>query len=156
MGVTALIVVAVFAWSSRTGRLGVVLTAATFILLLATPSWFLHYAGIVGGPFAIMLGGAADSLGRLLVRRRRQVVAASTAVAVLLGYGLANEATTLGEPFPAAALALAGASVPGCMTTDDPTALIETGWLQRNFARHCPLVADLGGYSYDQIPAIPS
>jgi alpha-1,2-mannosyltransferase len=153
VAVTALIVVAIFAWwSSRIGRLGVVLAAATCGLLLATPSWFVHYAGILGGPFAIMLGAAADALGRLLVRRRRQFAGAAAAVAVLVGYGLANQTTTLGEPFPAAALAVAAVGIPGCMTTDDPTALIETGWLQRNFARHCRLVADLGGYSYDHIP----
>jgi len=42
--------------------------------------------------------------------------------------------------------------VPGCVTTDDPTLLIETNLLKRNLTRGCRLVVDLGGYSYHLQP----
>jgi hypothetical protein len=45
------------------------------------------------------------------------------------------------------------AQTSGCVTTDDPVALIETGALQRNFALRCPVVLDPSGYSYDLQPA---
>ena len=40
----------------------------------------------------------------------------------------------------------------GCVTTDDPTSLIELDVLSRNLDRSCLLVADLGGYSYYMQP----
>ena len=41
------------------------------------------------------------------------------------------------------------ASAPGCVTSDDPTALVETDSLSRNLSRGCRFIADLGGNSHD-------
>lgn len=53
-----------------------------------------------------------------------------------------------GSPFPAEQLA-GVRDAPGCVTADDPTTLIRLNLLNRNLDRGCPLVADLGGYTYD-------
>lgn len=54
--------------------------------------------------------------------------------------------------FPGRSLRPALTDVAGCVTTDDPVALIESGTLQQNFRRGCPTVVDLSGYSYDLRP----
>jgi alpha-1,2-mannosyltransferase len=59
---------------------------------------------------------------------------------------------SFGRPFPAAPIAETAAPLRGCVTTDDPTSLIQTDLLQRNFQHGCRLVVDLGGYSYDIHP----
>jgi hypothetical protein len=60
---------------------------------------------------------------------------------------------SFGRPFPAAApIAKRATPLGGCVTTDDPTSLIQTDLLQRNFQHGCRLVVDLGGYSYDIHP----
>ncbi len=58
-----------------------------------------------------------------------------------------------GSHFPGRTLEQVLAQAPGCVTTDDPIALIETGALRRNFALGCPVVVDPSGYSYDLQPA---
>jgi hypothetical protein len=71
----------------------------------------------------------------------------------LLGYGVAVlPGLTFGSHFPGRSLERVFARVPGCVTSDDPITLIETGALKRNFDLRCPLVLDPGGYSYDLQP----
>lgn len=160
-----LVAAVVLAIRSRVGRLGVLVLAVSWVVLLTTPSWFVHYSGLAAAPTLVVLGSAVAQLGRLWHRRaghgrlrRARIVPAAAAlitVVALLGYAVPILASTVGDPFPGRQLAARLAAVDGCVTTDEPTVLIETNVLQRNLARNCPLVADLGGYSYDLPTAQP-
>ena len=46
------------------------------------------------------------------------------------------------------------ADLPGCVTADEPAALIQLDVFSRNIARGCPVVIDLGGNSYDLTPGL--
>jgi hypothetical protein len=147
----------VLAVRSRQGRLAVVVLLASCALLLSTPPWFIHYAGLIAAPAAIMVGAAGGTL--ISVARSTGTRALITA---LLMAGLAVVAVPIlsvsfGRTFPAGPIAQRAASLGGCVTADDPRSLIQTNLLQRNFQHGCPLLVDLGGYSYDIHPgtAIP-
>jgi hypothetical protein len=140
---------AVIALRTPVGQLAVAVLAACVVLLLATPSWFVHYAGLAAAPAALMVGAVATSGTTHLARRRLNVLVAAAVAAVLVGSGLVAATQSFGTPFPGRTLAAGLAGDGGCVTTDDPTVLIESDVLQRNLDRGCPLVLDLGGYSYD-------
>jgi alpha-1,2-mannosyltransferase len=151
VGVVLVVAVAgcVFAIRSRQGRLAVVVLMASSALLLSTPLWFVHYAGLTAAPAAIMVGAAAATLIGV-----SKSIGARGLIASLLVAGLAVVAVPMlgarfGRPFPAAAIAETAGPLGGCITTDDPTTLIQTDLLQRNLQRGCKLVVDLGGYSND-------
>ena len=130
------------------GRLAAVLLGVGLILLFASPSWSTDYASLLAAPLAILLGAA---VGLLLGRSRPWLRLAGGVVVVgaLAGYtALSAPTTTFGPGFPGRSLGRLLADTPGCVTTDDPTALVEADLLQRNLARGCALMADLGGYSY--------
>lgn len=139
----------VLAFTTRTGRVAVVVLTSCVALLLLTPSWFAHYAGLAAAPAALVVGAAAS---RVVEHANRQWtialvgVLAATSLVWSVGIGVTR---TFGSPFPGRQLAAAAAASPGCVTADDVTALIESNLLGRNFSRHCPVVVDLGGYSYD-------
>jgi alpha-1,2-mannosyltransferase len=130
----------------------VVVLLASSALLLSTPPWFVHYAGLIAAPAAIMVGAAAGTLigvARSIGARR---LIASLLVAGLAVVAMPMLSVGFGRTFPAAPIATGAARLGGCLTTDDPTTLIQTNLLQRNFQRGCKLVVDLGGYSYDIHP----
>ena len=142
----------VLAVRSRQGQPAVVVLVATSVLLLCTPPWFVHYAGLIAAPAAIMVGAAT----RTLIGAVRSFGARGL-IAFLLVAGLAVVAVPIlsasfGRPFPAAPIAKKTAPLGGCVTTDDPTTLLQTNLLPRNFQRGCRLVVDLRGYSYDLHP----
>jgi lipoprotein signal peptidase len=136
------------AWSSEVGRLAGVVLVAVLILLMSTPSWFLHYSGLAAAPLAVVAGAAAAALSD---RARRGWVRATIALLLCAGLvaGSVPDVTArFGRPFPGTELAV---SVPssGCVTSDDPATLIQLDVLSRNIQLGCPFVVDLGGYSYD-------
>jgi hypothetical protein len=127
-------------------------------VLLASPSWFVHYASFSAAPIALVVGAAyAAAIDRLegwqrggLREQRLRPVLAVLVAAALVGLGLPVAVSAdFGARFPGAKLAAALQTTSGCVTTDDPTALIESNTLQRNLDRRCRFVVDLGGYSYD-------
>ena len=142
------VVVVALALRARVGRLAAVLLAVGLVLLFASPAWSTDYASLVAAPLAVLLGVA---VGVLLARTRPWLglTGGVAAVGVLAGYtALSVPTTTFGPSFPGRSLARLLADTPGCVTSDDPAALVEADLLQRNLARGCPLMADLGGYSY--------
>ncbi len=138
---------ALTALRSGLGRLAVLTLVATMTLLLNTPSWFLHYAGLSAAPLALVVGSAVGVLGNRAGRRGFGVVTLAFVAGLAL---LAVPAVTgrFGHPFPGQRLGVALAGTPGCVTTDEPTSLLEADVLNRNLDRGCPLMADLGGYTY--------
>jgi len=149
---TLLLGASVLAWRIPAGQLGVVLMAASLLLLLSAPPWSPDYGALIGPPAVAIAGGAAAALEGPSVSRPPVGVAAAL-LAVLVGYlVVAGPGKPFGHRFPGASLAAQLADIPGCVTTDDPTLLVETNLLSRNLARGCPLIVDLGGYSYHLQP----
>jgi alpha-1,2-mannosyltransferase len=147
----------VLALRSRQGRLAVVVLLASSALLLSTPPWFVHYAGLIAAPAAIMVGAAAGTLTSFARSMGARGLITSLLMAGLAVVAMPILSASFGRPFPAAPIAKKTVPLGGCVTTDDPTSLIQTDLLQRNFQHGCRLVVDLGGYSYDIQPgtAVP-
>ncbi len=149
--VTALVVVGiVLALRSAAGRLVVALLVVGLALLAYSPAWTVDYASLVAAPVALLGGRAAGVVSAAaagLAPLRVAVVLA--VVGALAAYTwLSAPRTTFGSPFAGRAMSRVVAGVPGCVTSDEPTALVESGALGRNLERGCPLMVDLGGYSY--------
>ena len=155
LAVLCCVVILALALRDPLGRLAAVLLVVMTALLQATPSWSVPYAALSAPALALLLGCAVAQLGRSRWSTGRMRVAVAGAVAAALaGYVVAClPGLVFGTPFPGRSMETVFAAVPGCVTTDDPIALIETGALRRNLERHCPLVVDLSGYSYDLRPA---
>ena len=145
----------VAAWQSPVGRLAVGVLAATLVLLFAMPSWFLHYAALSVAPLALVIGAAAGWVAARVRRLLPALVAVVVGGGLLAGYAGTVVQLPFGRPFPAAALTASVAGSKTCVTTDNPISLIELDVLRRNMDRGCPLVVDLGGYSYYLQPHRP-
>jgi alpha-1,2-mannosyltransferase len=127
-------------------------------LVLYTPMWFLHYAGLTAAPMALTLGGAlaattlwcrsAAFLPPPLTRWAPRVLAGVALVGTLaLAYPMRH--VDLGnKEFPVEQLAAGARGQSGCLTTDWPMTLIQLDLLQREIDQGCRFVVDLGGYSY--------
>ena len=119
-------------------------------LVMTTPMWFLHYAGLTAAPLALALGGAlAVVLG--WTRPVRWTTPTLTALAVLGTLVLAwplRDVETGDSRFPGAQLGVEATDFGGCTTTDWPMTLIQMDLWQTDLDRGCRFVVDLGGYSY--------
>ena len=143
--------VLVLALRDPLGRLAALLLATTSAVLLLTPPWSVAYTGLAA-PAVALLVGAAAARAVALPRRSRALVGSAMLAGLVAYAALWLPGTTFGTPFPGRSLRPVLAGVSGCVTTDDPVALIETGALQQNLHRGCPTVVDLSGYSYDLRP----
>jgi alpha-1,2-mannosyltransferase len=137
------------ALATRSARTFGVLAIATLLVLLLSPSWFVHYTALTAPPLALCLGIGSARLAAVLPGRWLRV--ALTTV-VVLGVVVANEAndrTHVGVR-PPAGLTAAAAAVPGCITADDPGTLIELNVLSRDLRdRTCAVWPDVTGWTYD-------
>lgn len=151
VALVVLIALLVLAVRDPVGRLAALLLVVTTAVLLWTPPWSVAYTGLAAPAFALLVGGAVARLTAAAGPRR--LVVALAMVAGLASYAaLSLPGLTFGSHFPGRSLERVLAQAPGCVTTDDPILLIETGTLQRNFALRCPVVLDPSGYSYDLQP----
>ena len=150
--VVALLVVVSVAVGVRSplGRLASALLVVGLVLLAGSPAWTVDYASVVAAPLALLLGGAAGALSTVLARvAPLRVVAVVLVLAAVAAYaGLSAPRTVFGSPFAGRTLARLVAPLGGCVAADDPTVLVEADVIDRNVARGCPFVVDLGGYSY--------
>ena len=134
------------------GRLVAAVLVVGVGVLLASPPWSVAYTGLVAPAVAVLLGCAVARSADL--NRRLRSAVPVLVVLGLVGYSVVSlPSFRPGSRFPGRTLEASLAHLPGCVTTDDPIALIETGALRRNFERGCPVVVDLSGYSYDLQPA---
>ena len=152
VGLVLLLAVGALAVREPLGRFAAVLFAVCFALLMWTPPWSLQYTPLVA-PAAALLVGAAVARGLDLGGRFRNLV--GVAVGLLLGaYAvLSLPGLPTGNEFPGEKVEAVLVENPGCVVTDDPILLIETGALQRNYALNCPVVVDMSGYSWDLQPS---
>ena len=162
LAAAAVLLAVVVSWrhplGDRVARLPTVLLVVGLALLVASPAWAVDYASLVAAPFALLAGtGTAAVADGLRARGGAAVlpVLPVAAVLVLEGAYVAASApeTTFGERFPGRSLARVVADLPGCVTSDDPAALVAADVIGRNVERGCPIMVDLGGYSYYLQPA---
>jgi alpha-1,2-mannosyltransferase len=150
--VVVLVGCAALAWSYREARLPVLLMLGQGLYLLIIPMWFPHFAGFTAAPVALTAGAAMGRLIALVRARPAEIAVGVVATAALFVYATGWAGVTYNRRLPDQfrALAIAG---PGCITADDPTALVATDTLSRNLSRGCPLIADFGGHSHDMAAA---
>jgi alpha-1,2-mannosyltransferase len=132
------------------------LLLANGAIVMITPMWFMHYAGLTAAPIALAIGGAAGTL--ITWTERAAGTAPAPWVSGVLGSLVLIGIVVLAAPlsrfhlgnaaFPGRDLAAQLANRPGCTATDWPMALLQTDALQRNLDRGCRLVVDVGGYNY--------
>ncbi len=150
IGVAALVVVSLLAWTQRPVRIGVALLLSTLLVLLASPTFFPHYLGALAVPAALVVGAGTQRLAHGHPGRRSLSVPLVLVGCAALAVDLAGMARIRsGDMVPAARLATVVQPATGCITADDATTLLALGVLGRNVDRHCEVVVDLGGYSHD-------
>lgn len=119
-------------------------------LVMTTPMWFLHYAGLTAAPMALVVGGAlAVLMGWARPLRWLPPALASMAVLATVALAWPLHDIDLGDKrFPGEQLGVQAADFGGCTTTDWPMTLVQMDLLQTDIDRGCRFVVDLGGYSY--------
>jgi alpha-1,2-mannosyltransferase len=138
----------------RHARPWVSLLAAQTGLLLASPSYFTHYATYVAPATALVVGGVAglSFLWLRLHAARLRPVSTLVAAAVLAFVGTASQYHSEGGfsgPDRAVRRALSDAR---CVTGDTTATLIAADVLSRDLRRGCPLIVDVTGVTYTQAP----
>jgi alpha-1,2-mannosyltransferase len=144
----ALLGCAALAWGYREARLAVLLMLGQGLFLLTTPTWFAHFAGFTAAPIALTGGAAIDRLIALIRAGPARIAVGVVAAGALFVYSSGWATVTFNRPFPRHFQAFT-ATTPGCVTSDDATALVQTDSLSRNLSRGCRFIADLGGNSHD-------
>jgi hypothetical protein len=141
----------VAAWTTRDGRIFVWLLAAGLVALTLTPVWWIHYASFIAGPAALTVGAGLSQISRWVEvagRGARYAVVSMFVIGGMVIYGGQLLNTRLQTPFPGKTLSASVAAADGCITSDQPIALIETDVLTRNLQRGCRLVVDIRGYAH--------
>jgi hypothetical protein len=155
----------------RAARPLVWLLAVTFVVLIASPSFFGHYSELTAAPAALVIAVGAAHIGRrrrtaelparpvppyvqrrvaAAARTRVGAVVAPLLISLALASGVASATTPIGRPFPHS---LGRAAPPGCVRADDPTALVEMNLLTKELRAGCPIPVDLTGITYDRLRA---
>ena len=165
IGVAA-VVAAVLAWRQPAARLWAALLAVHAVVLLVSPSYFLHYAEFMAPPLALTAAAAAATLGgyrpglretgrvpavggpRSGRRPSASAVAGTLTVAVLAVIGVGSSRMTVGWTFPSTA---ANRVLPqaGCVVADAPSGLIAADRLSSSLEHGCPVAIDVTGATYD-------
>ena len=141
-GLVVVALCAALAWHHRRGRLWVVMLVAQLGVLVASPSYFLHYAAY-SAPAAALVVAAGASTVRLV-----PALAASAAAATALCLATATMMTRPPPAFPASRIQ---AHLPetGCIRSDSPAALVLLDEASRTLEAGCRLPVDLSGQAYD-------
>ena len=148
--VAVAVVVAVgVSWRHQVGQVATVLLVVGLVLLATSPAWATDYASLLAAPLALLAGTTTAALHGRWAGRRTALLPVAALLTLEAAYaGAWVPETTFGQRFPGRDLAAVVADRPGCVTSDDPAALVAADVLGRNVERGCPLVVDLGGYSY--------
>lgn len=122
-------------------------------IVLITPMWFLHYAGLTATPIALAVGAAVgvamDWSARTVPVPWLPGLIAALAITCTVSLVIPLQRLTFtNDSFPGRTLAAQVAGRQGCLVTDFPMTLIQMNLLQRNVDRGCRFVVDIGGYSY--------
>jgi len=139
---SAVAVAAVASWRRGRARLWVALLVAEVLVILASPSYFTHYAAYSAAAVPLVVASAVS----LVPVGRRVWTAAVACVALGLVTGATVARTPL--PFPAAQVRR-DLPADGCIQSDSPGALALLDVLSRDEERGCDLPVDVSGRTYD-------
>ena len=154
LALVVVVAAAAAAWSRRRARVVVLLLGVTTLVLLAGPSYFQHYASFPAPFLALVVGiGCGVLLERL--PRPVAVTGALAAVVVITLAAVTPMSRHLNDPFPGTQLGRLAVGR-GCVTSDDPGALILMNVLTRDLDRGCPQPVDFTGQTYDDSYAAQS
>lgn len=150
---------AVFACRVQQLRIAPILLVALTAMLLLAPSYYPHYAGVLGGPYALTVGSACGWTSTFASNRggltRRAMVGGFGVgwVVLLVGFAVPLAAVVpSSRALPSRSLAASLRPLPGCVVADEPVVLVRTEMFSRNLVRGCRVVVDLSGYTYDLHP----
>lgn len=149
----ALCVAAMSLWHTRRfafAWLGVALFVPAAAMLLKTPSFFQHYSAVLAIPVALMVGAAVTLPPR--ADNRLRWWGSLAVLPLVLAWGAAQGVHDMrshtGRDIQFTELHPAVRMAKGCVTSDDPAALIELNVFSRNVHRSCPVWIDLTGHAY--------
>ncbi|MCW2751909.1 MAG: hypothetical protein JWR83_3019 [Aeromicrobium sp.] len=151
LGLTlALAVASALTWRLRPLRIVVVLLAAMGAVLLASPSYFLHYAEFVAAPVALIVAYAFQQIADWARSRHLPVrlAAGSLIAAPLAVLVVGASSVSFGSPV-AWANQDTVADIPGCVYSDDPSSLIAFNVLSSDLRRGCHVWVDMTGLTYE-------
>ncbi|MGN6742530.1 MAG: glycosyltransferase family 87 protein [Amnibacterium sp.] len=118
-------------------------------VLVASPSFFEHYASLVAPPLALVVGCTAGRLVRPLPRRTWRVAATVAVLVLVAALNLRHDLKPADQTVPVQGLQAAARSVPGCIYSDEPTLLAVMDVLSRDLDRGCAVQPDMSGISFD-------
>lgn len=147
--VAGLVVAAgVVAWRLPAARLIVLVLIAQVLVLGASPSYFLFYAGYPAAALALVVAAAEQSRGTARLGRRVPIAWATVLTAAVISGVALLRPILISAPFPASRLTPVADRL-HCLETDSPVVLIQLNALSRNLADHCPNWIDVTGRTYD-------
>lgn len=141
----------VAALTVRGARLYPLVAAAAGVVLLASPSFFLHYAALAA-PWVVLTVavGAARMLSFVRTMPLRAVLA-SLLIVASAALGLrTTQLSRASAPIPVSVLRPAAQRIAGCVQSDDPQILAALDVLSRNLHRGCAVWPDVTGATYDR------
>jgi alpha-1,2-mannosyltransferase len=150
LAVVALVAAMAFCSTEPAARVLVAVLGVNLLVLLASPSYFPHYASLIAAPAALVLGvaiGKLCALQRPNLSLRRAVLV--VAILAFLAAGLQTATTRQGKVFPGRKFDRAAG--PGCVAADDPQALIQMNRLSRDLGSGCEVPVDVTGITYDSL-----
>jgi hypothetical protein len=142
-------VLAVAAWSVRPARIYVVLTAVCLAVLLASPSYFLHYVSLVAPPAAVMIGIGFARLTRDVRPVSLRATAAAVFIALIVLANVQGDLKRTGTAYPVASMRRTAASL-HCVMSNDPALLVALDVLSSDLAHGCAQWPDVTGATYDR------
>lgn len=146
----ALAVAAAMTWRQRLFRIVVILLVATGIVLLASPSYFHHYAEFVAVPMALVFACAFQVVADWARTRHLSIRAATVAlmtVPLALLISIASTAS-FGRSIQWTHQDTV-ADIRGCVYADSPISLIAFNVLSSDLRRGCHVWVDMTGQTYD-------
>jgi hypothetical protein len=145
------LVLGVAAWTVRSARLFPLVAASTSLVLLISPTFFLHYGALTAPWLVLTAAVGATKLVSFIRERRLRILIAVLLLAAFAGQDLrAVQVARSSEPIPVASLRSAAQHVPGCVISDDPQTLIALDVLSRDLRLGCTVWPDVTGYTYDR------
>ncbi|MCU1473266.1 MAG: hypothetical protein JWQ92_1334 [Amnibacterium sp.] len=145
------IVCAAVALTVRGARLFPVTGIVTGVVLLVSPSFFLHYAALSAPWVVLTVAVGVSRMLRAVRSRRVRALLAMVLLAALVTLNLREvQLSRPSSPIPAAALRPAAQQVAGCVVSDDPQILAALDVLSRDLSHHCTVWPDVTGYTYDR------
>lgn len=149
LGLAVVAIAGLAALRDPAARVIVSLAGFNSALLMITPAFYLHYAELTAAPMALVVAiGVSKLQGKLTRPVLARALVAAFGVAILAS-GLDIATTPEGSPFPAAAFAAAAPA--GCITADDPQALIQMNRLTSDLRSDCIVPVDVSGITYDRL-----